>query len=74
MDLEKVLNNFNSSTLKQQLGNETLSHFENGCDVTPYLMLGGTKTLAKLSIREKICAGLQKSVIEMLARIKGLGS
>ena len=33
---------------------KTLSHFENVCDVTAYVMLGRTETLAPLSVRWRI--------------------
>ena len=45
----------------------TLSHFENGCDVTVYFMPEFMRRL--LSVCEKIGAIVQKGTVEMLAHV-----
>ena len=45
----------------------SLSHFENGCYVTAYLMLGRSETWVLLSAHSKICVRLQKDRVEALA-------
>ena len=44
----------------------TLSHFENGRDVTAYFTLDRTEMHALLSIREKLLVRLQEGMVEML--------
>ena len=48
----------------------TSSHFENGLDVTAYLMLGRMERQALLSVHRKIRSREQKGAVETLTLIK----